>query len=108
MTEDKLRDFFNKGRDWGRMKTNIPGVFVLKLPSSKYSPSRLAIEVNPADSSGNPTKKRGILIRSEEELEEFKKILTDEKLPKLQSLLDSINPEMEGGKRWKEEGVLEI
>lgn len=108
MSEDKLKDFLKKGKDWARVKTSIPGVFVLKLPTSKYSQSRLAIEVNPADDAGNPTKKRGIMIRSSEELEVFKKILLDEKLPKLQNQIESINPTTEEGKRWKENEVIEI
>lgn len=107
MSEDKLKDFLKKGKDWARGKTSIPGVFVLKLPTSKYSQTRLAIEVNPADDAGNPTKKRGIMIRSGEELEVFKKILLDDKLPKLQKLIESINP-TEEGKRWKENEVIEI
>jgi len=108
MSEEKLRDFLKRGRDWARMKTSVPGVFVLKLPSSKYSPSRLAIEVNPADSAGNPTKRRGIMIRSGDELEIIKGILIDEKLSKLQGLIESINPSAEEGKRWKEDEVIEI
>jgi hypothetical protein len=30
--EQKLREFMRNGEDWERSKTNIPGVFVFKLP----------------------------------------------------------------------------
>ena len=108
MSEDKLKEFLREGKDWGRMKTNIPGVFIQKLPAYRSSPSRLVAEINPVDSSGSPTKKRGIMIRSSEELEAFREIFQDEKLTKLQDLLDSINPQAKVGVTGKGEYVLEI
>ena len=48
------------GLGLGRLKTSVPGVFVLKMPAYKTSPARLAIELNPTDESGAPTKKRGL------------------------------------------------
>jgi len=59
---EKLSDFLENGKDWGKLKTTVPGVFVLKLPPYKSSPERLAVEINPVDASGNPTKRRGLII----------------------------------------------
>jgi hypothetical protein len=43
--------------DWERKATNIPGVFLLKLPSSRKRLATIAIEVNPIDAAGSATKK---------------------------------------------------
>jgi hypothetical protein len=41
--EQKLREFMRSGEDWERSRTNIPGVFVVKLPrcGSRGRSSRL-------------------------------------------------------------------
>ena len=78
MSEDKIASFL-KRPDWGRLKTSIPGIFVLKMPAYKSIPARLAVELNPADSSGVPTKKRGLVLRSKEELEQYRELFQFEK-----------------------------
>jgi len=92
MSEERLEEFLRTGNDWEKLKTSIPGVFVQKLPPYRSSPSRLAIEVNPVDASGNPTKRRGLLIRFPDEFDTFKEILNDEKFPKLLTMLETVNP----------------
>ena len=108
MSEDKLADFLKTGKDWSRMKTSVPGVFVVKLPPYRGSPTRLVVELNPVDETGSPKKRRGLILRSGAELEEFKQLFGDEKLPKLLVMIDSVNPKTEAGKRRKEEGVIEL
>lgn len=92
MSEDILAEFLRTGNDWEKRKTSIPGVFIQKLPPYRSSPARLAIEVNPVDSTGNPTKRRGLLIRFPDEYESFKELLEDEGFPRLLDLLDKVNP----------------
>jgi hypothetical protein len=92
MSEEKLSNFLKSGQDWARLRTSIPGVFVLKMPAYKNSPARLAIEVNPVDASGNPTKKRGLILRSLQELEEYSKILGSEKISVLLKAVEKTNP----------------
>lgn len=75
--EERLAGFLKAARDWERKATNFPGVFLLKLPSSRTRQSAVAIEVNPV---GSATKKRGIVIRSASELSEFNRIVTNQKL----------------------------
>ena len=108
MSEEKLADFLKTGKDWTRMKTSVPGVFVLKLPPFKSAPTRLAVELNPADESGNPKKKRGLVLRSTKELEEYKELFQPEKLSKLLGIIDQVNPKVEAAKRRKEEEVIEL
>ena len=100
-------EFLESGEDWGRMKTTIPGVFVLKLPSYKSSPARLVVELNPVDDRGKPKKRRGLILRSTKELEEFKEMFRYEKLLKLLKMLDSINSKA-GAKVEEKEDVIEL
>jgi hypothetical protein len=69
--EDRLANFLKDAKDWERRATNITGVLLLKLPSSRARQATVAIEINPVDAAGSATKKRGIVIRSASELDEF-------------------------------------
>ena len=94
--EERLAAFLKDARDWERRATNIPGVFLLKLPSSRTRQGAVAIEVNPVDAAGSATKKRGIVIRSASELNEFNRILGNQKLVELASKVDEVNPQAKG------------
>ena len=108
MSELKLITFLKTGKDWSRLRTSVSGVFVLKLPPYKRSPTRLAVELNPVNEAGKPKKRRGLILRSGTDLEEFKDLFQYEKLSKLLSILNSVNPKVEAVKRKKEEEVLEL
>jgi len=90
-----LKKFLESGRDWERKPTSVPGVFIMKLPGYGRSSSKLAAEINPVDAYGNPTKKRGLLIRTGSELENYKKILGNEKINDLLEALERINPQVQ-------------
>ncbi|MFP3952240.1 MAG: hypothetical protein ACLFVP_08910 [Candidatus Bathyarchaeia archaeon] len=107
MSEDKLAEFLEEGEDWGKIKTNVPGIFVIKLPEYKKSPSRLAVEINPVDASGNTTKRRGLLIKDMYEYDDFKSLITNEKMETLLEMLEDVNPPGVGRDRKGEE-VIEI
>jgi hypothetical protein len=109
-SEEKLSLFLKTGSDWGRLKTSVPGIFVLKMPAYKTSPARLAIELNPTDASGSPTKKRGLVLRSSEELEEYKVIFQYDRLTPLLKSVDDVNPPKPKGMASSKlgEGVLDI
>ena len=106
-SEDKLSTFLKTGPDWGRLKTSVPGIFVLKMPAYKSSPARLAIELNPTDDSGSPTKKRGLVLRSSDELEEYKVIFQYDKLVPLLKSVDALNPKVKRAPKMGED-ILEI
>jgi len=108
LSEGKLAEFLKNGKDWSRLRTSLPGVFVLKLPAYKRSPSRLAIELNPVGEDGAPKKKRGLVLRSMAELEEFRQLFQYEKLLKLMEMLEAVNPKVEAGRRGKGEEVIEL
>ena len=90
--EDRLTGFLRDAHDWERRATSIPGVFLLKLPSSRTRQAAIAIEINPVDSAGSATKKRGIVVRSVSELDEFNRILANQKLVDLARMVDLVNP----------------
>lgn len=108
MSEEKLAEFLRTGNDWEKLRTSVPGVFIQKLPPYRSSPSRLAVEINPVDASGNPTKRRGLLIRFPDEYEAFKEILNDEKLPKLLDMLYAVNPDKGRGGQKRDDSIIEI
>jgi len=98
MTEEaneRLRQFLSEGRNWERKATNIPGVFLFRLPASKGRPASLAIEINPIDSYGSITKKRGVVIRSASELDEIGRLLGHQKVGELSKRIDEVNPKRE-------------
>jgi len=98
MTEEaneRLRQFLNDGRNWERKATNIPGAFLFRLPASKGRPATLAIEINPVDTHGAITKKRGVVIRSASELDEISRLLSHPKVGELSKKIDAVNPKRE-------------
>jgi hypothetical protein len=84
--DQRLMQFLKEGKDWERKATNIPGIFLLMLPGLKSTAPSLAIEINPVDSSGSATKKRGVVIRSSSELEQINNLLLNPKLPQLANI----------------------
>jgi hypothetical protein len=92
---DKLAQFLREGQNWEKKATNIQGVFLLKLPASKQSPSSIAIEINRTNtttSGSSFTRKKGIIIRSGSELEQFNQLLSNPKVIELAKKIEAINP----------------
>ena len=98
MTEEaneRLRQFLSDGRNWERKATNIPGAFLFRLPATKGRPASLAIEINPVDTYGSITKKRGVVIRSASEFDEISRLLSHPKVNELAIKIDVVNPKRE-------------
>lgn len=91
--DERLAQFLKEAKDWERRATNIPGLFLLRLPGLKDSPPSVAIEINPVNASGSPTKKRGVVIRSASELSWIKELLSNPKAAELAEKIDKINPQ---------------
>jgi hypothetical protein len=108
MADERLIQFLNDGKDWEKKVTSIPGVFLLRMPTFKSRPPSIVVEVNPVDTSGSPTKKRGIIIRSSSELEQIRNILTNAKLEQLTKSVDEVNPESKVGTKSPSSDVFEI
>ena len=44
--DNRLADFLKDGKDWERKQTNVPGVFLMKLPAFRSRPACIAIEID--------------------------------------------------------------
>ncbi|MFX1309050.1 MAG: hypothetical protein ACFE9M_04115 [Promethearchaeota archaeon] len=92
----QLKDHLKNGKDWEKMETPIPGVFVVKVPATKTRPSLLFIEVNPLKSDGNPMKRKGLFIGSKEMYIAFKEALEEDAIFTLIQNVEAVNPEVKG------------
>ena len=92
--DNRLTDFLNEGKDWERKQTNVPGVFLLKLPAFRSRPACIAIEIDALSrgGGGGGNKRRGLIIRSKEEIEQLSNILTNDKVIELASAVEKVNP----------------
>lgn len=104
--EEALREMLKNAKDWERKSTTVPGVFILKLPKYKTVPPRLVVEINPVDEYSRPRKRRGLIIRNSEDLNEYRSIIQNSKLNTLLEAIDKINPSV--AKKEGAEGALEI
>ena len=104
--DQRLTQFLKEGKDWERKATNIPGIFLLRLPGLKSTAPSLAIEINPVDSSASATKKRGVVIRSSFELEQINKLLSNQKLAQLAKSIDEVNPDVRRGPPTTKESIV--
>ncbi|MGC8816986.1 MAG: hypothetical protein ACP5PX_04165 [Candidatus Hadarchaeum sp.] len=103
---ESLRTFLEKGSDWERKPTSLPGVFIVKLPPYGKSPTRLVAEINPVDSSGKPSRRRGFIIRNSDEFIKIRELFADDKLADLLRGMDEVNPK--GPERPKPKPAEEI
>jgi len=108
MSDERLIDFLKHGRDWERRATTVPGIFILKLPADGKRPASLAVELNPVDESGRPTKRRGLILRSLEEFEAFRELINNDRLQSLMAKIDEVSPKPTARRRAKEGEVFEI
>jgi hypothetical protein len=108
MADERLIQFLKDGKDWEKKATSIPGVFLLRMPTFKSRPASIVVEVNPVDTSGSPTKKRGIIIRSSSELEQIRNILTNAKLEQLAKSVGEVNPDTRATTKNPSSDVFEI
>jgi hypothetical protein len=101
--EDSLRKVLQTGKDWQRIPVKgVPGIFVLKAPAARGRPASLLVEINPVGPDGVPTKRRGLILRNLEELKEYKKLISEDRLEEIIKAIEKINPKTSGE---KEEGL---
>ena len=91
--DNRLTDFLNKGKDWERKQTNVPGVFLLKLPAFRSRPACIAIEIDVLGRGGaGANRRRGLIVRSKEEIQQLSNILNNDKVIELASAVETANP----------------
>jgi hypothetical protein len=106
--DNRLVQFLAEGKDWDKKATNIPGVFLVKIPAYRGTSPSVAIEINPVSPSGSPTKKSCVIIRSASELEEINRLLSNPKLGLLAKSIDDVNPERKTVQKSGAEDVFQI
>jgi hypothetical protein len=90
--EARLREVLEKAKEWKRVPVkSSPGIFVVKAPGTKGNPPSLLIELNPVDENNQPTKRRGLYVRSRRDLEGFRRLINDRNLDALVSALEEVN-----------------
>jgi hypothetical protein len=88
--EASLRDLLKHGRKFERLRTEEPGVFIRKIPQYKDEPAYLAVEINPIGKDGSPMNKMGVIIRSQEELDVIRAILSHKKVDEILQAIERI------------------
>jgi hypothetical protein len=103
--EESLRKVLQTGKDWQRIPVKgAPGIFVLKAPAARGRPASLFVEINPVGPDGAPTKRRGLILRNLEELKEYRRLISVDRLEEIIKAIEKINPKTSG----EEEEGLEI
>ena len=102
------KSIIKEGKDWERKPTSVAGVFLFKLPEYRGRPPTIAIEINPLNSNGAPSKKRGIVIKSVEELNSILDLIGNPKVTQLAQSIDSVNPVRKNVPKGDSSEVFEI
>jgi hypothetical protein len=109
MVDNRLTDFLNEGKDWERKQTNVPGVFLLKLPAFRSRPACIAIEIDALSrGGGGGNRRRGLIIRSKEDIKQLSNILTNDKVIELASAVEKVNPGQTNTSSTMDSEVFEI
>jgi hypothetical protein len=90
--QNQLKEHLKDGKDWEKMETPVPGVYVVKVPATKTRPALLFIEVNPLKEDGKPMKRKGLFVGSKEMLVKFGEALNDDKVFQLIGEVEKVNP----------------
>ena len=107
--DNRLKDFLNEGRDWERKQTNVPGIFLLKLPAFRSRPACIAMEIDALGrGGGGGNRRRGLIIRSKQEIDQLSNILTNDKVIELASSVEKVNPVQTNTSSTMDSEVFEI
>ena len=92
--KDALVKFLDTGKDWEKVETDIPGVFIVKIPGTKTKAGRLMVEINPINKqTGLPKKRKGLFVADFEMYLQFREALEEDKVAEVVQVLEGINPE---------------
>ena len=90
--DKRLSEFLEKGKDWERKQTNIPGVFLIRLPQFRSRPACVGVELDILNRGGGGNRRRSIILRTSGELQQLKDIINNGKLIELTSSIEKVNP----------------
>ena len=95
LVEDITR-VMEHAEDWENKKTNIPGIFLVKMPDKAL---RVMLMFNPLDESGTPTKRKGFYFGNAETVKAARIAFPDKKLDDLVSAVEKLNSANVRGRR---------
>ena len=88
-----LKEHLDDGAGWSKLETDIPGVFIVKIPATKTRGGRLMVELNPVNpATGLPKKRKGLLVADYEMLIQFLDMISDDRVADLVKVLGDVNP----------------
>jgi hypothetical protein len=91
--DNRLKEFLANGGDWERKQTNVPGVFLIRLPQFRSRPACIGVELDVLNrGGGGSSRRRGIIVRTKEELQQLSDVVTNQKLIELTSAIEKVNP----------------
>ncbi|HJU79791.1 MAG TPA: hypothetical protein VJ599_09545 [Nitrososphaeraceae archaeon] len=89
--DKRLVEFLENAKDWERKQTNIPGAFLIKLPEFRSRPACIGVELDILN-RGAGNRRRGIILRTSEEVQQLLNIISNKKLLELTSSIENVNP----------------
>jgi len=90
--DKRLTEFLENGKDWERKQTNIPGVFLIRLPQFRNRPACVGVELDILNRGGGSSRRRGIILRTTSELQQLMDVINNTKLLELTSSMEKVNP----------------
>jgi len=90
--DKRLTEFLENGKDWERKQTNIPGVFLIRLPQFRSRPACVGVELDVLNRGGGSSRRRGIILRTTAELQQLMDVINNKKLLELTSSMEKVNP----------------
>lgn len=104
----RLKEFGKKMNDWDKMKTSVPGVSIVKLPT-KGEELNFGLELNPVREDGTLLKRKGVFITSLEQWNSFRSLLNNEKAEDLIKNIDEMRQQKSSKDTSEDDGeVLEL
>lgn len=87
--EEKIKNALSNVKAWQRVPTSLDGIFLVKTPV-KGGKETMLVEINPKDEKGNFIKRRGLFLKSINELDKFKQALDENKLEEVIKAIENI------------------
>jgi hypothetical protein len=85
---ERIRKTMENAEDWEKVKTQIPGIFMVKAPDKSL---RVMVVFNPPDEAGNPTKKKGLFFSTMDWVEAARVAFGNKDLDKLVEAIQKVN-----------------
>ena len=87
----QLKEHLEEGKDWERMNTPVPGLYVVKVPATKTRKARLNLELSPLKNDGTPLKKKSLFIGGEEMFIKYAEMFSNDKAYQIIREIEQIN-----------------